>query len=165
LYRQLAGNFHAFLDVFFKILEAGIYITKTVKIVCNLHPFLQTYCLWNVRQNFWFWQLNVWQIVWYRNQFFFEYCLLNACTIVWKNKHFLPNNCLTRIQTFHRLFEAYCLYNRMEKYAFYWRTIVWQEFQLSTDVLKQIACTIGWRKTTVLPNNCLTRVQASLLVS
>jgi hypothetical protein len=46
---------------------------------------------------------------------FFKNCLLNACTIVWKNRPFLPNICLTRIQTFHRLFEANCLYNRMEK--------------------------------------------------
>jgi hypothetical protein len=45
---------------------------------------------------------------------FLKNCLLNACTIVWKNKPFWPNNnCLTRIQTFHRLFEAYWLYNKM----------------------------------------------------
>jgi hypothetical protein len=42
---------------------------------------------------------------------FFKNCLLNACS---SNKPFLPNNCLTRIQTFHRLSEAYCLYNRVE---------------------------------------------------
>jgi hypothetical protein len=36
---------------------------------------------------------------------------------VWKNTPFLTNNSLTRIQIFHRLSEAYCLHNRMEKYA------------------------------------------------
>jgi hypothetical protein len=40
-----------------------------------------------------------------------------------------------------------------------------QQFKLSAGFLKQIACTIGWKNTPVLPNSCLTKVQASLLVS
>jgi hypothetical protein len=42
-----------------------------------------------------------------------------SCTITWKTTPFLPNNCLTRIQTIHRHFEAYFLYNSMKKYAFF----------------------------------------------
>jgi hypothetical protein len=37
-----------------------------------------------------------------------------------------------------------------------------QEFKLSTDFLKQIAC--GMERNSFLPNNCLTRLQASLLI-
>jgi hypothetical protein len=42
---------------------------------------------------------------------FLKNYLLNACTML-KNKPFLPNNCF---ETFHRLFEANCLYNMMEQ--------------------------------------------------
>jgi hypothetical protein len=65
---------------------------------------------------------------------FFKKCLLNAYTmpIVWKNKHFLPNNCLTRIQTFHRLFEANCLYNRMEKNSCFAEQLLISQLTLSS---------------------------------
>jgi hypothetical protein len=39
---------------------------------------------------------------------------------------------------------------------------IWQEFKVSTGFLKHITGTIGWIETPVLPNNCLTRIQASL---
>jgi hypothetical protein len=48
-----------------------------------------------------------------------QFVYIFACTIAWKNKSFLPNICLTKIQTFHRLSEAYCLCNRLEKYTFF----------------------------------------------
>jgi hypothetical protein len=69
-----------------------------------------------------------------------------AFTMTCKNTTVLPTNCLTRIQTIHKHFEAYCQYDNMKKYTFF-RRIVWQEFKLFTGILKHISCTITWKNT------------------
>jgi hypothetical protein len=116
--QAIGGKFPCFLRLLFYILVAGIYETKKVKkclqfvyIFADLLPvkcqtkflILAVKCLTN--------------------------CLLQqstflkiVCSIVWKN------NCLTRIQTFPRLFEPYCLYNRMKKYTFL-PNICWTKIQ------------------------------------
>jgi hypothetical protein len=67
-----------------------------------------------------------------------------------------------KFQTIFSILRVKCLTNCL---LLRWRTIVWQEFKLFTCFLKHIACTIGWRYTPFLPNNRLTKVQASLLVN
>jgi hypothetical protein len=52
------------------------------------------------------------------DKIFYSFLKIVCSMPVWKNKPFLKN-CLTRIQTFHRLFEANCLYNRMEKNSYF----------------------------------------------
>jgi hypothetical protein len=80
---------------------------------------------------------------------FFKNCLLNACAIVWKNKPFLPNNCLTRTQTFQMLLEGYRLYNRMEKYTFFAEQLFDKNsnFPQAFWSILPVHCTIGWKNT------------------
>jgi hypothetical protein len=118
LYRQLAGNFHAFLDFFFYILVAVIYVAKTEK-----------------------------------NCLKFVYISAHSLPVKWQTTFLilLP-------QSIFFLLSTQCLYNTMEKYTFFCQTIIWQEFKLSIGFLKHIACTLRWKNTPVLPNNCLTRI-------
>jgi hypothetical protein len=104
-----SGNWREIFTFFvtlFYILVAGIYVSKTVK-KCLQFVYIFADLL----------PVNN-ELIAYRNQFFKKLsaqCLYGKIMPVWRSTPFLPNICLTRIQTFHMLFEPYCQYNSMEK--------------------------------------------------
>jgi hypothetical protein len=111
--QAIGEKFPRFLR-FFYILVAGIYVTKTVK-KCLQFVYIFAHLLpVKCQAKFLILAVRCWIAI-----NILKNCLLNACTIAWKITPLLPNNCLTTIQTSHRFFEAYCLYNRMEKHTFF----------------------------------------------
>jgi hypothetical protein len=126
--RAIGGKFPRFLRLFFYILVSGINVTKTGKkctqfvyifadlllVKCQTKfLMLAVKCLTNYLLS----QTIFLKIVWQEFKLSKGFLKHIVYTIGWRNTPVLSNNFLTRIQTFHRLFEANCLYNRMEKHA------------------------------------------------
>jgi hypothetical protein len=145
-----------FSHAFWGLLPGGIHLFVPNNFLTRIHTFhrhFEAYCLYNSIEKYEFFGAE---------QFFNNNS--NFSQAFWgflsgEIHLFVPNNSLTRIQTFHRHFEAFCLYNSMEKYTFLCQTIVWQELKLFPGILRLFACTIAWRNTRFLPNNCLTKIQ------
>jgi hypothetical protein len=79
--QAIDGKFPCFLRLFFYILEAGIYVAKTVKKCLQFVYIFADLLPVKCQTKFLILQLNVWQIVCYCNQFFKELsaqCLYNS---------------------------------------------------------------------------------------
>jgi hypothetical protein len=124
------GKFPHFLRLFFTFWYQAFMLQKQWKNYCNLYTFLQTYCLWNVTQILHFWQLNVWQIVCYSNQFFFKLSVQCLYDRMEKNT-FFAEQLFDKNSNLPLAFWSILPVKWDRKIRLFWRTIVWREFKLA----------------------------------